>query len=234
MANVEASPTPYISSLDLVAHEIRSPASIVSGYLRLLQQDSDGLSARQRRMVDEAGRACGRMLTLLHEIGELASLERIVLVPAPTAVQVFDVCGDALKSLSAENGPAAVFTRHDPGASAIVDGNAAWLKRAFVALMAATAREHRAEALECHGFIGDEDGCPRAAIAFGPCGIFNRDSLIAHRDTFDRWRGGTGLSVPIACRIIELHGGRVWSPPGADSRAVGWALPIARASGSRP
>jgi signal transduction histidine kinase len=214
---------------------MRSPASIVSGYLRLLQQDSDGLSARQRRMVDEAGRACGRMLTLLQEIGELTSIEGTVLVPSTTAVQVFDLCRDALKSLSseAENGTTPVFTCHEPGRSATVDGNAAWLKRAFVALMAAIAREHRAEALECHGFIGDGD-CPRAVIAFGPCGIFNRDSLLAHRATFDRWRGGTGLSVPIACRIVEVHGGTVWSPPGADSRAVVCALPIAGASGSRP
>jgi hypothetical protein len=100
--------------------------------------------------------------------------------------------------------------------------------------MAATAREHRAETLECHGFVGDEGGCQRAVIAFGPRGIFsNRDSLLGHSDTFDRWRGGTGLSVPIACRIVEVHGGTVWSPPGADSRAAVWALPIARASGSR-
>jgi len=235
-ANVEAPSTPYVSALGLVAHELRSPASIVSGYLRLLQQDSDGLSARQRRMVDEAGRACGRMLTLLQEIGELASVEGTVPVPSPAAAQVFDLCGDVLKSLSteAENGTTPVLKVHEPGCSATVDGNAAWLKRAFVALMAATAREHRAEALECHGFIGDEDGCPRAVIAFGPCGIFNRDRLLAHRATFDRWRGGTGLSVPIACRIVEVHGGTVWSPPGADSRAVVWALPIARASGLRP
>jgi light-regulated signal transduction histidine kinase (bacteriophytochrome) len=232
---VEAPSTPYISALGLVVHEMRSPASIVSGYLRLLQQDSDGLSARQRRMVDEAGRACGRMLTLLQEVAELASLEGTTVVPTPTAVQVFDVCGDALKSLAAEteDGPAPMYMCQEPGRSTTVDGNAAWLKRAFVALMAATAREHRTEALECHGFISDQDGCRRAVIAFGPREIFsNRDSLVADRDAFDRWRGGTGLSVPVACRIIEVHGGAVWSPRGADSRAAVWALPIARASAS--
>jgi hypothetical protein len=75
---------------------MRSPTSIVSGYLRLLQQDSDGLSAQ--------------------EIGELASLEGTVLVPSSTAVQVFDLCGDALKSLSAEaeNGTTPVFRCHEP------------------------------------------------------------------------------------------------------------------------
>ena len=56
------------------------------------------------------------MLVLLQEIGELASLEGTVLVPSPTAVQVFDLCGDALKSLSAEaeNGTTPVFRCHEP------------------------------------------------------------------------------------------------------------------------
>jgi hypothetical protein len=177
------------------------------------------------------------MLMLLQEIGELASIEGTALVPAPVAVPVFDICEDALKSLPVEavNGPTPAFTCETPDRSAIVDGNAAWLKRAFGALMAATAREHRAEPLECHGFVVHEDGCPRAMIAFGPHELFsNRQSSIAHLDLFDRWRGGTGLSLPIACSIVEAHGGAVWSPVGADSRAAVWALPIARASRSRP
>jgi signal transduction histidine kinase len=215
---------------------MRSPGSIVSGYLRLLQQDSDGLSARQRKMVDEAGRACGRMLALLQEIGELASLESMAPVPAPMGVQIFDLCDEALKSVSveAENGPAPAFTCHERDRQATVDGNAAWLKRAFGALMAATAREHRAEPLECHAFVVDTNDCQQAVVAFGPRDLsFKQEDLMARRETFDRWRGGTGLSLPIACRIIEAHGGSVWSPAGAQSRASVWTLPIATALGPR-
>jgi signal transduction histidine kinase len=222
----------YVSALGLIAHELRSPGSIVAGYLRLLQQDSDGLSARQLRMVDEAARACGRMLVLLQEIGELASLEGSAVVPAPAAVRVFDICVDTLKSLSLDssNGRTPVFTSHEPDRSAIVDGNAAWLKRAFGAIMAATAREHRSEVLDCRGFVldGVDGGRSQAVIAFGSQAVIaDRESLVAHRAPFDRWRGGTGLSLPIACRIVEAHGGSIWSPPGAESRTAVWALPIA-------
>ena len=34
------------------------------------------------------------------------------------------------------------------------------------------------------------------------------------RSPFDDKRGGHGLSLPIARRVIERHGGTVWSPPG--------------------
>ena len=30
--------------------------------------------------------------------------------------------------------------------------------------------------------------------------------------TFDEWRGGVGMTLPIARCIIEAHGGRVLSP----------------------
>ena len=113
MANVEAPSTLYLSSLGLVAHEMRSPASIVSGYLRLLQQDSDGLSARQRRMVDEAGRACGRMRMLLQEIGELASLGELSWFPRP-AVRFSTLRGRAeVCPRTRRTDRQRYFTRHD-------------------------------------------------------------------------------------------------------------------------
>jgi signal transduction histidine kinase len=46
---------------------------------------------------------------------------------------------------------------------------------------------------------------------------------------FDEWRGGLGMALPIARRVIEAHGGALWSGAGARSRAAAaLALPLRR------
>jgi signal transduction histidine kinase len=44
----------------------------------------------------------------------------------------------------------------------------------------------------------------------------------------DEWRGGLGLELPLARRVIERHGGRLLSPAGPDRRpAFMVLLPLA-------
>jgi signal transduction histidine kinase len=42
---------------------------------------------------------------------------------------------------------------------------------------------------------------------------------------FDEHRGGMGLALPLARRVIEHHGGRIWSPAAAADND-----PLARGS----
>jgi hypothetical protein len=57
------------------------------------------------------------------------------------------------------------------------------------------------------------------------------DALAAAEPTtlegFDEWRGGSGLCLPIARRIITQHGGALLAPPGNGRAAALLTLPRA-------
>jgi signal transduction histidine kinase len=45
--------------------------------------------------------------------------------------------------------------------------------------------------------------------------------------TFDEWRGGCGLSLAVARRVIVQHGGQLWSPASGAKAAAVVVLPHA-------
>ena len=225
----------YRAALSLIGHELRSPAAVVSGYLRmLLQSELSGLTDRQRRMLEQSSVSCTRMLRLIQELGDLTALESSE--PLKTSsVSIFSLCDSAVAAAATEeNRPSPVFTCADADRAVTVDGDAGSLKRAVSALIDATSRELGTDQLECLGFVDGDVPTRKAIIAFGPPGLSaSRDTLVSNRAPFDRWRGGTGLSVPIACRIIEAHGGDIWMARHGDGRlACVWTLPISKPAGS--
>ena len=78
----------YTQLLSLAVHEFRTPASVVGGYLRMLQRDADApLSERQRRMIDEAERSCQRLVALIAELSEIQKLDADLIELAQQAVR---------------------------------------------------------------------------------------------------------------------------------------------------
>src|SRR6476646_685013 len=62
--------------LSLSVHEFRTPMTVVSGYIRMLLKDRAGaLNDQQRRLLEEAEKACGRLTALVAEMSDLSNLE---------------------------------------------------------------------------------------------------------------------------------------------------------------
>jgi signal transduction histidine kinase len=216
--------------LSLIAHELRSPAAVAAGYLRLLlREDVAHIPDRARHMIEEADRSCGRILHLVREVADLAELAgRRDAIESISTVPVFSVCDEVVQQLAACGGDGtATFSCDGQDQQTLVKGDATQLKRALSSLVAAILRERGAAPLEVSGFVDLDGGASHAVVALGDPGLgLRRNEILTSRDaTFDRWRGGTGMSVPIACRILDGYGGRIWSLPQNSRAACALSLP---------
>ncbi len=127
--------------LSLSAHELRSPLSVVAGYIRmLLQQRAGPLSDDQLRLLQEAEKSCGRLSAVLAELSELARLESGTAPFNRSSVDLSSVLSDAISSLPAL--PDRDLTARLVDAPAIfIHGDAVRLKAAFSAILHALLRE---------------------------------------------------------------------------------------------
>ena len=75
----------YPELLSLAVHEFRTPASVVGGYLRMLQRDSESFTDRQRKMIDEAEKSCARLVALIAELSDVSKLDAGIDLARPAA-----------------------------------------------------------------------------------------------------------------------------------------------------
>jgi two-component system OmpR family sensor kinase len=217
--------------MSLVAHELRSPGAVVSGYLRLLAKNTaPSLSEPERRMIDEANKSCGRLLNIASELSELAELSSDDPVRSTQQVPIFSLCGDVVQA-AADAGAVVSFSMDERDKGACVEGEAGRLRQALGLFVSAVGRERGATAMTVTGAVSRASGS-RAVVVLGEAGdAADLNAVLgASANAFDRWRGGTGLSLPIACRIIEAHHGAVWALPAGSRGSCALSLPLVAAS----
>ena len=215
--------------LSLSVHEFRTPMTVVAGYIRMLLKDRAGpLSDQQRRLLEEAEKSCARLSALLVEMSDLANLEAGTATLNKSAVNVRAMLSDAIASMPPAGDNAVDIDLTTSDGQPCVHGDAVRLKTAFSSLLHALRREL---VTSNQLFVKEREAEFRG----------NRASWIAIADaehiadvesatpesltTFDEWRGGCGLSLAVARRIIDGHGGAIWSPGQAAKAAAVVALP---------
>lgn len=220
-----ASDLPRIVSL--AVHELRTPVTVVAGYLRMLLREQGGpLTDKQRKMLDEADKSCARLGTMVAEMSELGKLEANELnmskLEFDLAAAVVEAAGSVEDS---ERGVSCAARGGDQ--PLMVVGDETRVVMAIKALLHSAIRERAQPGVviaECTAIdrwavvvIGDEALLP----------ALKRDAAAPPRG-FDEWQGGMGLALPVARRVLEAHGGELWSAEAGTSRtASGLRLPLA-------
>jgi signal transduction histidine kinase len=232
----------YSRLLSLAAHEFRTPVSVVGGYLRMLQRDTEPpLSNRQRKMVDEAERSCARLAALVSELSEISKLDAGLASMTETSFDLFGVLHDVADGVHDAQERQVQLKVQGAPSGAPMNGDLARLRSAFEALIRAVLREQPSATTVVVDRRTDADSVgdvPAAAVVV----IAPQDALSWAFDAapapFDDKRGGLGLLLQIAQRVVERHGGRIWSPtpphgaPAASSRgAVIVSIPLRRSQG---
>jgi signal transduction histidine kinase len=229
MMNASTADAKWPRLLSLSVHEFRTPMTVVAGYIRMLLKDRAGpLTDQQRRLLEEAEKSCARLSGLLAEMSDLANLEAGTAPFNKSAVDVRGVLGDAIGSLpDIPDRPIEIRLTTAEGNTS-VQGDPVRLKAAFASLLIAVRRELvTSTQLFVKEREGELRGQPALWIAIGD-GEHIAELENATADsltTFDEWRGGCGLSLAVARRVVDGHGGAVWSPGQGTKAGAVVALP---------
>lgn len=197
-----------------VSHEMRTPLTVISGYLETLSDNADELPAKWRRAINTMATQSFRMETLITDLillsrietGEHASND----APTNVASLVQQICQDA-RTLSGEN-------QHDIGFEALsqqwLDGDENQLRSAFSNLIFNAVKYTPAGGRIAVSWRTDGNG-GHLSVSDTGAGIdqvhiprlterFYRADPSRHKET-----GGTGLGLAIVKHVLINHDGHL-------------------------
>lgn len=216
--------------LSLSVHELRTPISVVAGYLRMVLKDPAGtLDGKYRHFLEEGEKSCARLAALVAEMSELSALEsgQAAFKRAPFDLRaMLAETIRALPEVPERTVEVELTTGEGP---AIIEGDSPRLKTALAAILHGLRREVvNTDRLLVHERAGDYNNQPASWIAIAEAQHIDSVSNAAKASltTFDEWRGGCGLSLAVARRIIDGQGGAVWSLAEGPKAAAVVVLPL--------
>ena len=215
-------------TLSLAVHELRTPVTVVCGYLRMVLKEQGGpLTDKQRKMLQEAERSCERIGALVSEMSELGKLEGQELTVARQDIDLAHLTIEVAGNMHEGEDRGVHLDVRVPDGDVVVVGDRARLSAAIGSLLHAALRERGEPGVvvaQCA--VMKSDAAPDAASTWAVLAVGDADTVRAlidgaHREQapFDEYRGGLGLALPVARRVVEALGGSLWSAGGERPRA---------------
>lgn len=207
----------------IVAHELRSPAGVAQGYVRMLLEDRIAAPADRRRALEQIRDVLGRLGHLGRELSEAANWLERVDRPALRRVDGLELVERAVSTARSMHELAyASDGASGPVEIAAVDETA--LESALSAVLAATAREIPGGVLHVRTRLRDgrfEIVGARADRLSG----FDAGPDAPGATPLVVERGGLGLSLVTATLVLDAHRAAAWTIEG-DRAAFGIRIPL--------
>jgi two-component system cell cycle sensor histidine kinase PleC len=217
-----------LRTLSIAVHEFRTPVTVVAGYLRMLLREQGGpLTDKQRKMLEETERSCGRLSALVNEMSELVKLDSHALTIARQDVDVAELVAGLAGDVR-EGSDRGVGLEVRANGPLVIAGDRPRLSAALTALMHAAVRERGEPGTIVIDCSTRHEDSAWAIVAIGDAPAIERlRDARPQGPQYDEWQAGLGLALPLARRTIEAHGGTLWSDPLSRSRAAaGLRLPL--------
>jgi len=210
--------------MSLAVHELRTPVTVAIGYLRMMLKGHGGpLTDKQRTMLQEAARSCERIGALIAEMSDLGRLESQELSVARHDVDLAALVAELASGMHEGEDRGVQLNVRVPNKPVMVIGDRARLSATITALVHAALRERGQPGVIVAECSVIPDTTPAWAIlAVGDEAALPSLMQVARGTppSFDEWRGGLGLALPVARRVIETLGGALWSASGDQARAA--------------
>lgn len=214
-----------------VAHELRTPVSVIQGGMEALV---DGVYAPDRQTFDSLLEETQRLSRLIDELRELSLLDAGELRLVRRDVDLSQLIAQLVKAFQPQAEAAGIALCHEPaGASVHLSADADRIAQVVRNLLS-NALHYTPQGGRVDVRLAQRDGQAVCCVSDTGPGLSAEEQAHAFerfwRNDLSRARhsGGSGLGLSIAKRLVEAHGGALWvkSAPGQGS-TFGFHLPLA-------
>lgn len=219
-------PVPLPKLCAVLAHELRSPLSVIQGYIRLLQRQRDA-GDPDSAMLEAMLQATARLTAIAHQASDLGGwITTLDATPLPSVSLAAVV--DALTERAKASASVRVV-RPDAIDLPRLDAKPTALADAIMALAESMARETGADVVEISAADSQADAStrfiisPRPLVGASPApttGLSAAQRAVA----FDR--GGAGLAMILASYVLDAHGATI--TPDGESGQISLRFPPER------
>jgi signal transduction histidine kinase len=156
-------------------------------------------------------------VAIVAELSDIGKLDGGVLSLARQPLDLFSLLGEVAELVHEASDREVVLKLHGSNTGAPMSGDPPRLRAAFDAIFRAILREKPGPAtVVAQRRLEVRDGRHSAVVVVSDAASVQQ-AYETEPGPFDEKRGGLGLALPLARRVIEGHGGRVWSPSGGDA-----------------